>query len=103
MSDDEFGARLRRLRQMHGLTLRQTASFVGVDTSYLSRIETGQFRPPAAVTIVRIATALGADADELCLLAGKIPPDVAALLTQPGALAMIRAMIPTRVGEAEPG
>ena len=72
-----FGQRLRQLRQGKGLTLRQLAEAVGVDFTYLSKIENGKAGYlPGAETIRSLAEALGADALELLQLADKVPPEM---------------------------
>lgn len=74
-----FGERLRALRRGKGLTLRQMAAKVGVGHTYLSRVETGRMtygEYPSEQLIHKLADALGADEDELLLLAEKIPEQV---------------------------
>ncbi|TWT81204.1 Helix-turn-helix domain protein [Planctomycetes bacterium CA13] len=71
-----FGERIRKLRQAKGWTLRQLAPEVGVGFTYLSKVEnerldTGHY--PSEALIHRLADALGADEDELLLLANKVP------------------------------
>ncbi len=71
-----FGTRIHELRQSKNLTLRDLAKKVKVTFTYLSKIENqklsfGEF--PSDELIVKLARALDADADELLLLAEKIP------------------------------
>ena len=71
-----FGERIRELRQLKTLTLRGLAKKVRVTFTYLSKIENqklsfGEY--PSVDLIVRLARVLDADADELLLLAEKIP------------------------------
>ena len=71
-----FGERIRELRQVKNLTLRDMAKKVRVTFTYLSKIENqklsfGEF--PSDDLIVKLARVLDADADELLLLAEKIP------------------------------
>ena len=67
---------MRSLRQMRGMTQVELAEKANVRHTYISRVERGHTRPPSTETIVRIADALDANADELLALAGKIAPDV---------------------------
>ncbi|TET67120.1 MAG: XRE family transcriptional regulator, partial [Dehalococcoidia bacterium] len=53
-----FGARLRELRILAGLTQRELAEKIGVDFSYLSKIENGVLPPPSEKVILRLAEAL---------------------------------------------
>ena|SRR5215217_2639093 len=68
-----FGDRIRQLRKNQDLTLRELAEQVGIDFTYLSKIENNRGPAPAEATIRRLAEVLGADADELILLADKLP------------------------------
>lgn len=70
-----FGTRIRQLRREHDLTQRELAEQVDIDYTYLSKIENDHAIPPAEKTIRRLATVLGANADELILLANKLPAD----------------------------
>lgn len=73
----DFGSKLRELRQKKGLTLRALAEEVGVDFTYLSKIENGKAGYlPGADTIRAIAEKLGADALELLRIADKVPPEM---------------------------
>ncbi len=74
-----FGSHLRMLRKEKQLTLRGLASQVGVGFTYLSRVETGTMTYgdyPSEALIHRLADTLGADEDEMLLLAEKIPQQV---------------------------
>lgn len=72
-----FGERLRTLRQEKGLTLRALAEAVGVDFTYLSKIENDRAGYlPGAETIRGLAEALDTDALELLRLADKVPPEM---------------------------
>lgn len=70
-----FGERIRELRQVKNLTLRDLAKKVRVTFTYLSKIENqklsfGEY--PSDDLIVKLARVLDADPDELLLLAEKI-------------------------------
>lgn len=72
-----FGERIRQLRKDKNLTLRGLAEAIGVDFTYLSKIETGKAGYlPAADTIRALATILEADPLELLQLADKVPPEL---------------------------
>lgn len=68
-----FGDRIRQLRKEHDLTLRELAEAVEIDFTYLSKIENNRGSAPAEATIRRLAKVLATDADELILLADKLP------------------------------
>jgi transcriptional regulator with XRE-family HTH domain len=74
-----FGERVRELRKNKGLTLRDLAEKLGVNFTYLSKIENqklsfGEY--PGEDLIRSLAKVLKADVDELLLLAQKIPDDI---------------------------
>ena len=74
-----FGERVRALRTGHRLTLRETASRVGIDFTYLSKIENGKLDRsdyPSEKLIRRLAEVLDGDTDELLLLAEKVPDSI---------------------------
>ncbi|MFC2073181.1 transcriptional regulator, partial [Chloroflexota bacterium] len=80
METRKFGARLRELREQAGLSQAQLAGMVGVNFTYLSKIESGVRPSPSEKVILRLAEVLDADRDELMTLAGKVPSDIAQML-----------------------
>ena len=71
-----FGERIRQLRKEKNLSQRDLATKVGVNFTYISKIENekldfGDY--PSEELIRKLAKALRADADELLILAEKIP------------------------------
>ena len=71
-----FGERLQELRKAKGYTLRDLAAKVGVGFTYLSKAENGKLAFadfPGEALILKLAKALDADADELLIMAKKIP------------------------------
>ena len=60
---------LRELRQKQRLSLREVGEKVGVSTSYLSQIETGE-RVPSADMLRRLAPAYGVPVRDLLEVAG---------------------------------
>lgn len=73
-----FGEQLRSLRREQHISQRDLASMVGVDHTYISKIESGQMPPPSKETIHRLAVALGTDEGQLAKLAGKVSTEVLA-------------------------
>ena len=71
-----FGERLKALRRAAGFTQRQLAAAVGLDFSYISKLENGHNPPPAADTIVRLCGAMKVTPEPLLALTGKLPSDV---------------------------
>lgn len=89
----EFGRRLRDLRKQKNISQRDLAARVGIDFTYLSKIEGGRLAPPSEDVIRHIAQVLEADEDELINLAGKVPKDLKAVLEEsPQAVELLRVL-----------
>lgn len=74
-----FGAKIRELRKAKNLSQRALGEQVGVNFTYLSKIESEKLdfaQYPSEDLIRKLASALDADLDELLLLAKKIPADI---------------------------
>lgn len=70
-----FGQHLRELRKAKSISQRDLAAQVGIDFTYISKIETGSLEfLPSETIILQIAQALEVDGNELVCLAGKMPP-----------------------------
>ncbi len=83
--NDTFGSfvRNRRERLREGDTafsVRQVAQRVGVEPSFLSKVERGEAPPPSEGTIVALARELGENADVLLALAGKVSSDLQSVI-----------------------
>jgi len=89
----EFGKRVRELREKKretdpSFSLRQFAAKVGISPTFVSKIENGEFDPPSAENIKKMAALLDCNADELLALAGKVDPDISEIIKKkPKALA----------------
>lgn len=69
----QFGEYLKKVRQSNKMSQRELAQQVGVDFTYISKIENGAMPAPSEETIKKIASALNEDANRMILLAKKIP------------------------------
>ncbi len=69
-------AREKRRSQDRSFSVRQVAQRIGVEPSYLSKIERDQAAPPSEATISRLAKELGEDPDLLLAMAGKVSSDL---------------------------
>lgn len=74
--EQTFGAMLRELRRVAGLTQRELANRAKLDFSYISKLENDRLPPPAADTIVHLCNILEAPAEQLLALTGKLPSEV---------------------------
>ncbi len=77
----EFGQYLRKTRlekreESREFSLRQIAHRVGVEPSYLSKIERGLEAPPSEETIRALAEELDLNPDFLLALAGKVSQEL---------------------------
>lgn len=80
-----FGDYIREVRESKragetAFSLRKLAQRVGIEPSYLSKIERGEQPPPSEATISAIARELGEDRDVLLALAGKVSSDLQAII-----------------------
>ena len=57
-------------------SVRQVAARIGVQPSYLSKVERGEQAPPSEAKIVALARELDEDPDVLLALAGKVSSDL---------------------------
>ncbi len=63
-------------REDRRYSLRQVAGRVGIEPSYLSKVERDIGSPPSEETLVRLAGDLGVEPDVVLALAGKISSDL---------------------------
>lgn len=86
-----FGQALKEIRRSKNVTQRELATEVGVDFSYISKIENDRMSPPAADTIVKICEVLSVPPDDLLAMTGKMPtPIKEAISDKPAAQAFLR-------------
>lgn len=76
-----FGGYVRRRREElletgPSYSVRKLAAQLGVQPSYLSKVEREEVAPPSEETIVRLAGLLQEDPDVLLALAGKVSADL---------------------------
>jgi transcriptional regulator with XRE-family HTH domain len=90
-----FGTYIRRRREQRleadpRFTVRQVAGRIGVEPSYLSKVERGHEAPPSEPRIRALAEELGEDPDVLLALAGKVSEDLQEIiLRRPALMAQI--------------
>jgi len=112
---DDFGAVLRHFRVRARLSQNALAKKVGIDASYINRIESGQREAPGSSITLTLARELALsprEVDGFCVAAGHLPPrlqqldpadsTIAAVLgvltdfrLSPAALADFRAVVET--------
>ena len=100
MSNDlDFGETVRAKRMALAendprFSVRKVAERVGIEPSYLSKIERGEQPPPGEGNIRRLAEELGENPDALLALAGKVSSDLLEIIRErPTVVAeLLRAM-----------
>jgi transcriptional regulator with XRE-family HTH domain len=81
---------LRELREEQGASLRDAARALGVDASYLSRLERGQ-KPVSSGVLSRASTLYNVSEEVLALAEGRVPADVVRILqTHPEVIPELR-------------
>jgi transcriptional regulator with XRE-family HTH domain len=78
----EFGQLLKDLRKEHKITQRKLADLIGIDFTYISKIENGSMEPPAEDKIIKMAEVFNKDANELLIAAKKVPTDFHKVITE---------------------
>jgi len=76
-----FGQKLKEIRRAKSVSQRLLAEKVGVDFSYISKIENDRLPPPAAATIEKICAVLEIPNEELMAGSGKMSEDLKDFIT----------------------
>jgi HTH-type transcriptional regulator, competence development regulator len=81
----KFGPYVRHLREERlasggPFSLRSVAKNVGIEPTYLSKIEREELPPPSERVITALAVELGEDPDVLLAMAGRVPADFVDML-----------------------
>ncbi|MFC1918221.1 tetratricopeptide repeat protein [Chloroflexota bacterium] len=96
----DFGERIRVQRKKQCLTQLKLAEKVGIDHTYLSKIETGIMPPPTEKVIILIAKVLNIGKDELFAAAGKISSDTKEELKDQKTLQVLRSSLGRKKAKA---
>ena len=77
----DFGSFVRTRRERlrasdPTFSVRGVAQRIGVEPSFLSKVERGEVPPPSEAKVIALAQELGVDADVLLALAGKVSTDL---------------------------
>lgn len=92
--DESFGQRIQRLRRELGRTQREVAADLGLDFTYLSKLENARGEPPSEKTVRKLAEILQTDEEELLALAGRLPAELQARAHQDPEFAMFLRRLP---------
>ena len=100
--EQSFGTALRTIRRERKVSQRSLAEAIGVDFSYISKIENDRLPPPSGETIVRMAEALSTSPEELLAQTGKMPESLKTSLTSSAsALEFLREAQEMELSEGE--
>lgn len=90
-----FGQWLKRSRRAHKLTQRKLASEMGIDFTYLSKLENDlEGQSPSEDLVRRLAERLGHDAERVLVLARKIPIELKELANRDVDVARLLRKLP---------
>jgi transcriptional regulator with XRE-family HTH domain len=81
MIREKFGAFIRREREAKGLSLRDLAKKIKVSPTFLSKVETEDWKP-GEHKLRNIADVIGCDPDDLVARAGRVPSELAEIIRQ---------------------
>jgi transcriptional regulator with XRE-family HTH domain len=76
---EKFGAFIRRERVAKGLSLRDMAKKIKVSPTFLSKVETEDWKP-GEEKLRMIAEVIGCNADELVARAGRVPTELSDII-----------------------
>lgn len=77
----KFGEILRQLRSERGQGIKSLAPELGVNYSYISKLENNSIMPSPEL-VSRVADYFNYDRDQLLLSAGKVPDHILAILRE---------------------
>jgi transcriptional regulator with XRE-family HTH domain len=77
----KFGSILRKLRTDSGKGIKKLAPELGVNYTYLSKLENEEIRPSEEL-VERISKYFGYDRQRLLLSAGRVPPEILDILRE---------------------
>jgi transcriptional regulator with XRE-family HTH domain len=81
---EKFGAVIREAREAKGISLRDLAKRVEVSPTFLSKVETEDWKPKED-KLRKIASILEMDGDDLVARAGRVPSDLTDIIKKHGA------------------
>ena len=90
---EKFGEFIRQQREAKGLSLREMAKKIKVSPTFLSKVETEDWKP-GEEKLRKIAEIIGCDPDDLFARAGRVPTELSEIIRQspdrPGMTALLR-------------
>ena len=102
--DYSFPTTLRQFREREGTSRNHMAHQIGVDPSYLTRLEHGHREPPRYLIIEAIARYLkleGPDQDLLFMSANFLPPSFARVIASASLISEVAAVLNSPLSEQD--
>ncbi|GGA92401.1 helix-turn-helix domain-containing protein [Puia dinghuensis] len=99
--NETFGKLLKEIRHEKNISQRELALSVGVDYSYISKIENDRLPPPAAETIIKIADSLKVPPEILLANSGKVSNDLKDVISNPEAIRFLNTVKQMNLSNAE--
>jgi transcriptional regulator with XRE-family HTH domain len=78
---EKFGEFIRRERDAKGLSLREMAKKIKVSPTFLSKVETEDWKP-GEEKLRKIAEVISCDPDDLLARAGRVPAELSEIIKQ---------------------
>src|SRR5262245_44902961 len=94
---EKFGAFIRQEREAKGLSLRDMAKKIKVSPTFLSKVETEDWKP-GEEKLRKIAEVIGCDPDDLLARAGRIPSELSEIIKQSPHRHQMTALLRTTKG-----
>lgn len=91
---ETFGETIRRLRQERKLTQRTLAAELGIDFTYLSKLENDRGERSSEKLVRALAERLDTDAEELLAKAGRVPEELGNLAQRDVTFARLLRRLP---------
>jgi len=86
-----FGPLIKQARLERRLSQRALAEKLGINFTYLSKLEGGDMPPPSEELIEKLVLTLELDRDGVFQAAAKLPQDLTEIALQPGVPLLLRA------------
>lgn len=98
----KLGEYIKSERKAKKITQRELASKIGVDFSYISKIESGETKTPSDGILEKISKILDLDAEVLMLLSNRLPDEIREKIeTNPKAMEVMKLLSKKQITESQ--
>jgi transcriptional regulator with XRE-family HTH domain len=98
---ETFGTVLKNIRRLKNISQRELADKVGVDFTYISKIENDRLPPPSAETVIKISEVLGSPKEILLSQSGKVSNDLKDVMSSPEAIKFLHEVKEMNLSSSE--